>query len=336
MMKLRALGAMVAIGIAVGCGSSGSHFDSPTGGTDASVGSDPPGPDAATIVGQSDGGGASHDCSPTSLDLEGCSCTTVGATQACYTGDPKTRNVGACKDGTQTCAKNGGEFAAWGPCTGDVTPGPESCTGTVDTNCNGAVGCADPTCANDPSCQTGCTNGQTRSCYTGPSGTENVGVCKDGTQTCVNGQWSQACNGEVTPQPENCCDALDHNCNGLPGCFDLFSCITAACCQTTCNSSNVDPGCVCPQGAGDTATCPQGDHDVHKGGFPGTDECCPCAASDCGDPNCCGEAICAGSSACAGLNCNPLPASCNGQVSADCDDFPEDCDEPCCECSNCP
>ena len=50
----------------------------------------------------------------------------------------------------------------------------------------------------------------------------------------------------------------------------------------------------------------------------------------------CGEAVCAGSSSCAGLTCKPLPASCNGQVNFDCDDFPEDCDEPCCPCSNCP
>ena len=56
-----------------------------------------------------------------------------------------------------------------------------------------------------------CTNGQTRSCYPGPSGTENVGECKAGTQTCVNGQWG-ACQGEVTPQTE-ICDGKDNNCN---------------------------------------------------------------------------------------------------------------------------
>jgi hypothetical protein len=205
----------------------------------------------------------------------------------------------------------------------------------VDSNCNGKVGCADPSCASDPSCQTGCTSGQTRSCYDGPMGTENVGVCKDGTQTCVGGQWPTACAGEVTPQPENCCDALDHNCNSLPGCFDIFSCITASCCQSSCDATKTDPGCVCMTGEGDTATCPKGDHYVHTGGVPGTDECCPCTVSDCGTPNCCGEDICAGNSWCQNVTCTPLPASCNGQVSADCDDFPEDCDEPCCECSSC-
>jgi hypothetical protein len=303
------------------------------------------GPDSSQPLGSPDGslgdgmlggpdGGAPHSCDPTSADLSGCSCTAVGTTHACYTGDPKTRNVGACKDGSQTCQKTG-EFATWGPCTGSVTPTTEACTSTTDSNCNGKVGCADPTCANSPTCNTGCNNGDTRPCYDGPSGTENVGTCKDGTQTCANGQWPSTCSGEVLPQPENCCDPLDHDCNGLPGCFDFFSCLTAACCQPPmCTSSAVDPGCVCPQGAGDTETCPDGDHVVVKNGF---DECCPCAASDCStDVNCCGNAVCATAPACSGLTCKPLPPSCNGQVDSDCDDFPEDCDEPCCKCSNCP
>jgi hypothetical protein len=151
----------------------------------------------------------------------------------------------------------------------------------------------------------------------------------------VGGQWPSTCTGEVLPAQENCCDALDHNCNGLPGCLDLFLCITASCCQNSCDASHVDPGCVCPQGSGDTATCPNGDHGVSKGGFPPLDECCPCTANDCGDPQCCGETACAGNPSCANVTCKPLPASCNGQVNADCDDFPEDCDEPCCKCTHC-
>ena len=30
-----------------------------------------------------------------------------------------------------------------------------------------------------------------------------------------------------------------------------------------------------------------------------------------------------------------VTASCGGKVNFDCDDFPEDCDEPCCPCSTC-
>ena len=225
-----------------------------------------------------------------------------------------------------------GEFGTWGACTGVYTPSQESCIGNVDTNCNGKIGCQDPQCATNPACNTGCTDGQTRPCYDGPPETENVGTCKDGTQTCAGGKWPTTCGGEVLPQPEACCDALDHNCNRLPGCLDLFSCVTAACCQTTCQSP-LDPGCVCPKGSGDTQTCPAGDHVVHKGGFPGgTDECCPCGPGDCNDINCCGNGACVGAAGC-GV-CHTLPPSCNGQVSTDCDDFPEDCDEPCCPCND--
>jgi hypothetical protein len=289
--------------------------------------------DSSVLTGD---GSAAHECDPMSLDQDGCPCPTMGSTRACYTGPPPTRNVGQCKDGMQTC-QGSNEFPQWGPCTGSVLPGPPVCDGTVDASCNGKIGCNNPICASTPICNMGCTTGQTRPCYNGPTGTENVGVCKDGTQTCANNVWG-ACTGEVDPAPWNpsfCCDAVDHECTGVVGCFNLFQCITASCCQSSCDAGGgLDPGCVCMTGSGDTATCPQGDHYVHKGGLPGTDECCPCQVSDCGDFNCCGEALCQGNSACANYSCRSLPSSCNGTVSADCDDFPEDCDEPCCECND--
>jgi len=53
----------------------------------------------------------------------------------------------------------------------------------------------------------------TRSCYTGPAGTNGVGICHGGTQTCVNGTWSD-CLEEVTPVKEVCNDGLDNDCDG--------------------------------------------------------------------------------------------------------------------------
>ena len=335
---MRGWAATMALAWVLGCGTSRRSFDVPDGSVeDGTSGSD----DGSHSFGDDGGGtlvleggdGALPECNPLSEDLSGCNCSAAGTTRACYTGPASTRNVGLCTDGTQTCVAQS-EFATWGPCTGAVAPAPEVCDGTVDRNCNGKTGCNDPTCTSTPLCNTGCTDGQTRSCYTGPSGTENVGTCKDGTQTCAGGQWG-TCTGEVLPQPENCCDPQDHNCNGLSGCYDLFSCIAASCCQTSCDAGGpTDPGCVCMTGSGDTATCPRGDHYVHKGGLPGTDECCPCTSSTCNDYNCCGETVCAGNSGCSGMTCTPLSPSCNGTVSADCDDFPEDCDEPCCECTD--
>jgi hypothetical protein len=273
-------------------------------------------------------------CTPNATDQEGCSCT-PGTSRACYPNDvdPGTRNVGACHDGMQACNASG-EFGIYGPCTGAATPMPENCTNGIDDNCDGKIDCADPTCATNAACRTGCTDGQTRPCYDGPSGTENVGICMDGTQTCANGMWPANCPGEVLPQPQDCTSPIDKACNHLPGCFNIFVCSTNPACMQHCMVTN--PMCVCPTGNGDTATCPDGTHGVSNGLFPPTVECCPCTANDCGDANCCADAVCAGNAACSGVTCKPLPPSCNGQVSFDCDDFPEDCDEPCCKCSMCP
>src|SRR5581483_8957297 len=100
-------------------------------------------------------------------------------------------------------------------------------------------------------------------------------------------------------------------------------------CQPHCDPKTLDPGCVCPMGAGDNAMCPEGDIGVQKN----LDyECCPCTKNDCGNPGCCAEPVCAGDPQCKGMMCKPLPPDCHGMVNADCDDFPEDCDEPCCKC----
>lgn len=275
--------------------------------------------------------GSGSNCTPGAPDLIGCACT-EGPTRACYTGPPETRHVGACRDGMQSCVM-GGEFSSYGACTGSVTPVAENCTNGVDDNCDGKIDCLDPTCATDAACRMGCTNGATRPCYDGPQGTEGVGTCHGGTQTCMNNMWPNNCPGEVVPTAENCSDALDHNCNHLPGCLDLLSCLLDPGCQNGCK--NPDPGCVCAMGSGDTALCPKGTYGVTKGVLPPIIECCPCTANDCGNAGCCAEQVCQGNQQCAPYNCNQLPPMCNGMVNADCDDFPEDCDEPCCICTSC-
>lgn len=70
-----------------------------------------------------------------------------------------------------------------------------------------------------------CEPGQTRACYDGPAGTERVGVCEAGEQTCdeVGAAWGP-CLGSVTPEPEDCATEADDNCDGLPTCAEtLFS-----------------------------------------------------------------------------------------------------------------
>ena len=126
-------------------------------------------------------------------------CTPGASRQCAYTGPAGTEDVGECHAGTQTCNGTG---TAWNACSGEVLPTAENYTQPEDEDCNGRAEV--------------CPSGSSRGCpYTGPAGTENVGICHAGTQTC-NGTgtaWN-ACTGEVTPQAESCASALDEDCDG--------------------------------------------------------------------------------------------------------------------------
>jgi hypothetical protein len=62
-----------------------------------------------------------------------------------------------------------------------------------------------------------CSPGATASCYDGPSGTEGVGICKGGIETCAtDGSGWGPCVGEVLPQTGNCASGMDGACNGGP------------------------------------------------------------------------------------------------------------------------
>jgi hypothetical protein len=65
-----------------------------------------------------------------------------------------------------------------------------------------------------------CAPGATQPCYDGPQGTEGVGLCQAGTQTCApdGASWG-ACVGEVLPKPEDCATPFDEDCDGAaPSC----------------------------------------------------------------------------------------------------------------------
>jgi hypothetical protein len=57
--------------------------------------------------------------------------------EACYTGPAGTEGVGKCRSGLRTCAEDGSGF---GPCSGEVLPGPEVCSALGDEDCNGIAG----------------------------------------------------------------------------------------------------------------------------------------------------------------------------------------------------
>ena len=192
-------------------------------------------------------------CNGTDDDCDG---VVDGMTRSCGS------NVGDCRPGTETCTAG-----AWGACVGAVGPKPEDCNGG-DENCDGMV---------DEGCE--CLDGSTRAC-----GHALVGICKPGTQTCVNGHWA-ACGGGTDPGTE-ICNSLDDDCDGV-----------------------IDNGCVCV--AGDTRPC--------YSGPPGTAGVAGCRS---GTQMCLVSGGVAGWGACAG-EVLPSPEICNG-VDDDCNGMTDD------------
>jgi hypothetical protein len=78
------------------------------------------------------------------------------------------------------------------------------------TNCDGDAGNG---CEVSGDCQ--CTPGEQTACYTGTQGTQDVGVCKSGVQTCnAQGTGFGECVGEVVPGPTDICgNKLDDDCD---------------------------------------------------------------------------------------------------------------------------
>ena len=59
-----------------------------------------------------------------------------------------------------------------------------------------------------------CSDGDERSCYSGPATTEDVGACRAGVERCAGGSWTGICEGEVLPQLESCSTTEDDDCDG--------------------------------------------------------------------------------------------------------------------------
>ncbi|MDO9017702.1 MAG: MopE-related protein [Deltaproteobacteria bacterium] len=140
-------------------------------------------------------------------DLDGvvdqdCPCE-PDTTQPCYPGRADQAGGTRCQWGTMRCAAGG----TWLACAGAGSPEIEQCNG-VDDNCDGRV---DEEC----SCPT---EGATRSCYAGPTGTPGVGPCAGGTQTCARDTFGELtwgeCAGMVVPSFE-ACNGVDDDCDGV-------------------------------------------------------------------------------------------------------------------------
>jgi hypothetical protein len=176
----------------------------------------------------------------------------------CFTG-----MTGACSAGATIC--EAGELV----CRPAASSIPEVCNG-VDDDCDANVDEDDMGRA------------LTRPCYEGPAGTEGMGACVPGVQTCAGGEY-RTCIGQITPLMEDC-DGVDDDCdgdidNGNPG--GGFGCISSSpgvCSEGTTQCRTGTISCVATIAPGTNAEiCDDVDNDCDgmvNEGFPGLGTAC--------------------------------------------------------------
>ena len=174
-----------------------------------------------------------------------------GLSQVCSITVP---GVGTCT-GIEICTAG-----TYGGCNAD-TPAAETCNG-LDDDCNGSTD-----------------ENLDQVCYTGPAGTQNVGLCVGGNRSCIGGAYG-ACVGQVTPVAE-ICNGLDEDCNGTADDgLGQTTCGLGVCAHTVNNCVAGVPQ-TCDPNAGATAeTCDGLDNDC-DGVTDGLSETCYGFASGC-------------------------------------------------------
>jgi hypothetical protein len=247
----------------------------------------------------------------------------AGGGGTCDTGQP-----GACQNGTELCTNaqitcEPNEMAVTEDCGADNTGD------GIDNDCDGEV---DEGCGN-------CPEGDVRSCYTGPRGTESVGECSAGQQQCLNGNY-QACLGATLPATE-LCNGLDDDCDGeVDEGFGVGDrCVTGVgVCRAggslACDRSGIGTFCDAQTVAPSAEICDGLDNDCDgtvDEDFPGLGNTCTEGVGACRDT---GTVVCDGN---LGTTCSATPGIpsrelCGDRIDNDCDGT---ADEGCSLLSSC-
>lgn len=187
--------------------------------------------------------------------------------------------------------------------SGAPTPGGWVATAGADEMCDGYDNNGDGRVDEGCSCEAG----TTQSCFPGAPGTA-VGECMGGTQACTEGnsefrEWGP-CTGAVLPEPEQCGDGIDQDCDGS---------------DAPCEAPTCDPR---PEICGN-----------------GIDEDCDGIDADCSapcdpTPEICGNGIdedCDGSDSPCMPACVPTEEICGDGIDQDCDGVDAPCPDELCQ-----
>lgn len=143
-----------------------------------------------------------------SLALSG-ACSTVEVDPVCAPGLQTYCPCAGSSEGIQTCKADGSGFEACSCGSGGSGQGGSGEGGGTSTGGGGSAPC-------NP--------GESTPCYTGPQGTEDVGVCLGGISTCNTDGTAGTCVGEIVPTLESCVTVQDEDCDGSsPACNTLWS-----------------------------------------------------------------------------------------------------------------
>jgi predicted outer membrane repeat protein len=141
--------------------------------------------------------GFDNDCDGHSDNIKG---TLNFLQRTCYTGPAGTSNKGICHDGYQQCINQEWETA----CHDEKKPESNESCNDKDDDCDGYT----------DNMTDGVNDVLFRECYTGPSGTDGIGICESGIQFCGStGTWLTACENEVLPLTEELCNGKDDDCD---------------------------------------------------------------------------------------------------------------------------
>jgi hypothetical protein len=181
-------------------------------------------------------------CFPGCNPMKACPTNQVCCGSFCYDLENDANHCGSCMTSCPA-PPNAQGACSKGQCGLTCNPGWADCDG------NAANGCEWNVFQNGPCA---CTPGQMQPCYQGPPGTEGVGTCKGGAQTCnaAGTSWGP-CVGQVLPQPEMCNSTQDLNCDGVIGDApdidgDGWTACNGDCCEIPSQCKGLNPALVNP------------------------------------------------------------------------------------------